>query len=92
MKMPGRAPSTPASHDPSVLTTAPSSYSFESSTRYQTLPALSWANQSYVSSTTSPSTDATSWTTIVDTPITVRRSSSTSTTTPVTSPSLLRSS
>ena len=36
---PGRAPSTPASHEPSVLTTSPSSISFESSPRYQTFPS-----------------------------------------------------
>ena len=48
--MPGRAPSTPASQDPSVLTTSPSSYSAVSSPRYQTLPSASWAYQSWVSS------------------------------------------
>ena len=46
MTMPGSAPSTPPSHEPSVLVTRPSSYSLESSPMYQTLPSRSWANQS----------------------------------------------
>jgi hypothetical protein len=46
MMIPGLAPSTPASHEPLVLTTLPFLYSLVSSPKYQTLPSLSWANQS----------------------------------------------
>ena len=53
--MPGWAPSTPASHDPSVDATCPFSYSAVCSPRYQMLPSASWAYQSRVSSTTAPS-------------------------------------
>ncbi len=62
--IPGWAPSTPASHEPAVLTTSPFSYSFVSSPRYQRLPAVSCAYQSSVSSMTSPSMLTTSWTTV----------------------------
>jgi hypothetical protein len=68
MKMPALAPSTPASHEPSVDTTTPSSSSFVSSPKYQTLPAASWANQSNVSSTSSLLTNTWSCTTVVVTP------------------------
>jgi len=44
--IPGLAPSTPASHDPFVLVALPFSYSLVSSPKYQTVPLLSWANQS----------------------------------------------
>ena len=48
--MPGCAPSTPASHEPSVVFSLPFSYSFVSSPRYQRFPSASCAYQSYVSS------------------------------------------
>ena len=53
--IPACAPSTPASHEPSVLTTSPFSYSLVSSPRYQRFPDASWAYQSRVSSTVWPS-------------------------------------
>src|SRR5512132_729912 len=53
MITPAWAPSTPASHDPAVLTTTPSSYSFVFSPRYQTFPHASCAYQSNVFSTNS---------------------------------------
>ena len=47
------------------------SYAVVSSPKYQTLPAVSWAYQSKVSSTTVPAASvATSWTTVVVTPAT----------------------
>jgi hypothetical protein len=55
MAMPGRAPSTPASQEPSVEISVPSSYSAVSSPKYHTFPSESWAYQSRVSSTISPS-------------------------------------
>ena len=61
--MPAWAPSRPCRHDPSVLTTSPSSYSNVSSPRYQMLPPESWAYQSRVSSTTSSPERTTSRTT-----------------------------
>src|SRR6266545_445398 len=66
--MPACAPSTPASHDPAVVTTSPFSYSFVSSPRYQTFPSRSWAYQSSVSSTSRPSSLTTSWTTVAAIP------------------------
>src|SRR5262245_1447794 len=72
MITPGWAPSTPASHDPSVDTTFPFSYSFVSSPRYQTFPQASWAYQSSVISTGSPSSETASWTTRAVTPFAIR--------------------
>ncbi len=55
MMMPATAPSTPASHDPAVLTGSPcSSYSTVSSPKYQTVPVSSAAYQSNVRSTGVP--------------------------------------
>src|SRR6266508_89528 len=54
MTTPGWAPSTPASHDPAVLTTFPFSYSFVFSPKYHTFPQVSWAYQSKVFSTRWP--------------------------------------
>ena len=85
--MPGSAPSTPASHEPSVLETSPFSYSLVSSPMYQTLPSWSWAYQSNVSSASSPSTYTVSRTTVVETPMTWRRSLVTSTSIRSVSPS-----
>ena len=65
--MPGLAPLTPVSQEPSVLT-LPLSYSLVSSPKYQTAPSRSCAYQSQVSSTTWPFELATSWTTVVVTP------------------------
>src|SRR5262245_58670988 len=62
--IPACAPSTPASHEPSVLTTSPFSYSLVSSPRYQRFPAESCAYQSSVSSMVSPSADTRSCTTV----------------------------
>src|SRR5688572_19519426 len=85
---PGCAPSTPASHEPSVETTSPFSYSAVSSPRYQRFPAESWAYQSRVSSTSAPSAVTTSWTTRASMPrSTVYVSSSTVTSTRWTPPS-----
>src|SRR4051812_24754028 len=67
--MPARAPSTPASHDPSLLGT-PFSYAVVSSPKYQTLPSRSCAYQSDVSSSSSPSLVTVSRTTRVVTPST----------------------
>jgi hypothetical protein len=39
--MPGLAPSTPASYEPSVLTTSPFSYSLVSSPKYHAVPSSS---------------------------------------------------
>src|SRR5262245_36366499 len=72
--MPGWAPSTPASHEPAWSPAGLSSYETVSSPKYQTLPARSCAYQSNVSSTSSPPAKTWSWTTTVETPITVRRS------------------
>ena len=55
MMIPGSAPSTPASNDPALVETFPSSNSAVSSPRYQTFPAASCAYQSNVSSMSSPS-------------------------------------
>src|SRR6266498_1134262 len=68
MTTPGWAPSTPASHDPAVLTTFPFSYSFVFSPRYHTLPHVSWAYQSKVFSTRWPFSVTTSWTTVASMP------------------------
>ena len=48
--------------------TMPSSSCLDSSPKYQTFPALSWANQSSVSSVSSPSTLTLSWTSTHFTP------------------------
>src|SRR5215210_6349516 len=86
--MPGWAPSTPASHDPSVETTRPSSYSAVSSPRYQTFPSASCAYRSRVSSTVTPSAVTRSCTTRASMPMaTVRISSRTVTSTRWTVPS-----
>src|ERR1700716_1173338 len=66
MMTPGSAPSTPASQVPAVLDTTPLVYSLVSSPKYQTLPAVSWAYQSDVRSSSAP--DTMSRTTIVRTP------------------------
>ena len=66
--IPACAPSTPASHEPSVLTTSPFSYSFVSSPRYHRLPRESCAYQSSVSSTGSPSSVTRSWTSVAGMP------------------------
>src|SRR5918995_2332870 len=69
MTMPGRAPPTPASHDPFVEDTLPSAYSAVSSPKYQTFPNRSCAYQSNVSSARSPFAEKTwSCTTVVVTP------------------------
>jgi hypothetical protein len=72
MARPGLAPCTPASHDPSVLVVPSVSYAVVASPRYQTLPRSSWANQSYVSSLSLPSSVARSWTTVARMPSTSR--------------------
>src|SRR3954447_2315058 len=55
MNIPARGPSTPARQVPSVLSTVPSAFSVAVfSPRYQTLPALSWAYQSFVRSASRP--------------------------------------
>ena len=73
MMMPASAPSTPACHEPSRLSTLPSSsYVAVSSPRYQTLPSLSAAYQSSVASATEPSgRRTTSRKTVVSTPMIV---------------------
>src|ERR687898_390650 len=73
MRIPASAPSTPASNDPALLMGSgfPGSYSCVSSPKYQTLPARSWANQSNVSSTSTPLTSAVSCTTTHVTPSTI---------------------
>jgi hypothetical protein len=79
---------TPASHEPEVLTALPFSNSVLSSPRYQTLPSWSCANQSYVSSTTSPSPLVTvSRTTVAEMPMISLRSGVTVTLTFSVSPS-----
>ena len=56
MMIPPTAPSTPASHEPSRLSTAPSSSKVAvASPKYQTLPSSSAAYQSWVRSATEPS-------------------------------------
>ena len=54
MMTPGCAPSNPASHEPAVVTTSPSSYSLVFSPMYQTFPHRSCAYQSKVFSINSP--------------------------------------
>jgi hypothetical protein len=68
MTMPGCAPSTPASQVPWVLVTTPFLYSLESSPKYQTLPASSWAYQSVVFSSSVEFTVTVSDTTMQRTP------------------------
>src|ERR687891_533281 len=85
--MPAWASSTPASHVPPVLTTSPSWYSLVSSPRYHTLPSRSCANQSYVSSTSSPSMVTVSRTTTAEMPSISLRSEVTTTSTRSTSSS-----
>ena len=55
MITPGRAPSTPASNEPSRVVMRPFSNSAVSSPRYQIDPSASWAYQSKVSSMILPS-------------------------------------
>src|SRR4051794_502413 len=62
------APVTPACQEPAVLTTLPFLYSLVSSPMYQTLPSLSWAYQSNVSSIVSPSCVNVSRTTVTAMP------------------------
>ena len=71
MITPASAPSTPASNEPSRETTLPFSYSAVSSPRYQMVPSASWAYQSSVISTGSPSRLTTSWTTRASTPLAI---------------------
>src|SRR6266545_186600 len=71
MMMPAVAPSTPASQEPAVSTWSPS-YSLVCSPKYHTLPSVSSAIQSKVSSSSTPSSQTTSWTTRVVTPSTTR--------------------
>src|SRR4029079_17269588 len=72
MKIPGTAPFTPASHEPSVLVTLPaSSSSAVSSPTYQTLPSRSCVYQSSVRSTSLPFRVSSSWTTIAGAPFTI---------------------
>ena len=71
MMMPARAPSTPASNEPSFDTGLPFSYSVVSSPRYQMLPARSCAYQSSVTSTSFPSSVTTSCTTRAVTPFAI---------------------
>ena len=88
MMMPGRAPSTPASKDPWRVVSAPSSNSAVFSPRYQTLPAVSWAYQSTVSSISLPSSVTVSRTTAASMPFASRLvSDDTVTTTLTTAPS-----
>src|SRR5882762_5576999 len=68
MMIPGSAPSTPASHVPAVLVTAPLAYSAVSSPKYQTLPSASCAYQSTVFSTSALLLVTTSRTTMHLTP------------------------
>src|SRR5688572_33421515 len=79
MTIPGKAPSTPASHEPAVEPGTPSSNSCVSSPRYQTLPASSCANQSSVSSIITSSRYAVSRTTSASTSQTRLVSASTET-------------
>ncbi len=73
MMMPASAPSTPASQEPDGSHSPPgSSYSHESSPRYQTFPHSSWAYQSRVSSIRSPSRETSSRTTVASMPRIVR--------------------
>ena len=71
MIMPGSAPSTPASKEPSRLASFPFSNSAVSSPRYHTLPSASWAYQSRVSSTSSPSSVTVSRTTAASMPLAI---------------------
>src|SRR5262245_31332657 len=66
---PGSPPFTPASHEPSVPTSTPFAYCLASSPKYQTLPCLSWAYQSWVSSSSPPFTNTVSITSTQVTPM-----------------------
>src|SRR3954451_15232161 len=69
MKIPARAPSTPARHDPSRLVTRPTAFSSAvASPKYQTLPRLSCAYQSFVRSARRPPTETRSSTSVQRTP------------------------
>src|SRR5262245_22409516 len=68
MILPGSAPSTPPSHEPSLLVFTPS-YAVVSSPMYQSVPVSSCAYQSYVSSTIMPPERAVSRTTMQVTPM-----------------------
>src|SRR5262245_17495387 len=68
MMMPGCALSTPPCQEPSTDTGRPSTSSKVLSPKYQTFPSLSCANQSSVSSVTSPPTDTVSCTSTQVTP------------------------
>src|SRR5262245_57280170 len=68
MMIPGRAPSTPARHEPSRLLSSPFSNSCDSSPKYQTLPSTSCAKKSSVSSVTAPPALTVSCTTMHVTP------------------------
>src|SRR3954454_16983509 len=88
--MPGRAPSAPAVHVPSVLVTCPfRSSSAVSSPRYQTLPWASWLYQSVVRSSSVPLRYRRSWTTAHATPSIVRVAWETTTTSRIGSPSFV---
>ena len=71
MMIPASAPSTPASNEPDFETGFPFSYSVVSSPRYQMFPSLSWAYQSSVTSTNSPSSVTTSCTTRASMPFAI---------------------
>jgi hypothetical protein len=62
------APSTPPVKVPSRVVGRPPASSIVFSPKYQTLPSLSWANQSSVSSVSSPSVLTVSWTSMQVTP------------------------
>jgi hypothetical protein len=77
----GKAPPTPACHDSCIVVARPSRYSRPISPSCQTLPSLSWANQSSVLSRTRSPSVTTSRTTLASMPSTVlvRRRTVTST-------------
>src|SRR5437868_2988352 len=68
MTMPGCAPFTPDLNEPSMLVISLPSSSWVFSPKYQTLPSLSCAYQSSVSSVNTPPTYTVSWTSTQVTP------------------------
>src|SRR5204863_1258066 len=69
MTTPGKAPSTPAFHEPYELVATPPEISWESSPKYQTFPSTSCAYQSNVSSVSDPFVGTASFTTTLRTPM-----------------------
>ena len=89
--IPGSAPPTPASQDPSLVFTLPFSYSAVFSPRYQRLPLESCAYQSKVSSFSCPPSLTVSCTTTASISMIVFVSFVTTTSFRSTSPSRFRS-